>query len=146
VSSTAEFLLGIIAVSVLVMATIQVAALVAGLRLARRLDALTRQLEQDVRPLLTHLATLTAEATGAARLATRQVERVDRLFAEWAQRVDQTLEAAQHAVRGPVRDGMAILAGVQAALSALQGIREASRRRRTPARHPVEDEESLFIG
>ncbi|MGH9176411.1 MAG: hypothetical protein ACRD1H_18725, partial [Vicinamibacterales bacterium] len=61
--------------------------------------------------------------------------------------LDQTMGAAQRIVAGPARDGMAIVAGVRAAVSALQGMREATRRRSAArAASFEEEEESLFIG
>ena len=143
-SVAAELFLGVIALSVLVMAAIQVGALMAGLRLARRVEQLSRQVDQDIKPLIANLTSLTAEAARSAELASRQVERVDRLFSDLTLRVDQTLAVAQQFVHGPARNGMALLSGVQAAVSAFKGIREASRRRRKTS--PGVEDDSLFIG
>ncbi|HVG86140.1 MAG TPA: DUF948 domain-containing protein [Vicinamibacterales bacterium] len=143
-SVAAELFLGVIALSVLVMAAIQVGALMAGLRLARRVEQLSRQVDQDIKPLIANLTSLTAEAARSAELASRQVERVDRLFSDLTLRVDQTLAVAQQFVQGPARNGMALLSGVQAAVSAFKGIREASRRRRKTS--PGVEDDSLFIG
>lgn len=139
-----ELFLGIIALSVLVMALIQVGALFAALRVARRMEDVSKQIETEIKPLIANLTSVAAELSRTAGLATRQVERVDRVFGDMAARVDQTLAVAQQFVHGPARNGLAVLSGVQAAFSAFRGMREASRRRRkvTPA---VEDE-SLFIG
>jgi phosphate uptake regulator len=145
VNGAADLFLGVIALSVLVMAIIQVGALVAGLRLARRVDQVSRQIEQDIKPLLSNLTAVANEAARTASLAARQVERVDQVFGEVAARVDETLLAARQVVGGPAKNGMAVVAGVQAALSAFKGIREASRRRRN-LRPGVDDEDSLFIG
>ncbi len=145
-SGTGEVFLGIIAVAVAVMALVQVGAIVAGVRLARRVDRVTAQLEQDVKPLLDHLTTISGEAAKATALATAQVERIDKTISHLLARVDQTVAAAQHIVTGPARNGLAVVAGVKAAMGAFQSLREASRRR-SAVRHPVpEDEESLFIG
>jgi hypothetical protein len=144
VSVAAELFLGVIALSVLVMAAIQVGALMAGLRLARRVEQLSRQVDQDIKPLIANLTSLTAEAARSAELASRQLERVDRLFSDLTLRVDQTLAVAQQFVQGPARNGMALLSGVQAAVSAFKGIREASRRRRKTS--PGVEDDSLFIG
>lgn len=144
-TGAADLFLGVIALSVLVMAVIQVGALVAGLRLARRVDQVSRQIEQDIKPLLSNLTAVANEAARTASLAARQVERVDQVFGEVAARVDETLLAARQVVGGPAKNGMAVVAGVQAALSAFKGIREASRRRRN-LRPGVDDEDSLFIG
>ena len=143
-SGAAELFLGVIALSVFVMAAIQVGALMAGLRLARRVEQLSRQVDQDIKPLIANLTSLTAEAARSAELASRQVERVDRLFSDITLRVDQTLAVAQQFVHGPARNGMALLSGVQAAVSAFKGIREASRRRRKTS--PGVEDDSLFIG
>jgi len=145
VSETGELFLGVIAFAVLVMAVVQVAAIFAGLRLAKRVDQLTLHLDQDVKPLLANLTALTGEAARTAALAAKQVERFDLVFAEMTQRVDQTLAAAQSFVEGPARQGMAIFAGVSALIDSFRGLREASRRRQA-SRPVVDEEESLFIG
>lgn len=144
-SETGELFLGVIAFAVLVMAVVQVAAIFAGLRLAKRVDQLTLHLDQDVKPLLANLTALTGEAARTAALAAKQVERFDLVFAEMTQRVDQTLAAAQSFVEGPARQGMAIFAGVSALIDSFRGLREASRRRQA-SRPVVDEEESLFIG
>lgn len=144
-SDTGELFLGVIAFAVLLMALIQVAAIVAGIRLARRVDQLATQLERDVKPLLANLTAITTEAARTAALAARQVERFDQVFAELTERVDQTLAAAQSFVVGPARQGMAIFAGISALIDSFRGLREASRRRQA-SRPVVDEEESLFIG
>lgn len=143
-SGVAELFLGIIALSVLVMAAIQVGVLVLGLRLAKRTEELSRQIDREIRPILANLTELSAEAARTAQLASSQVERVDRVFSDLTHRVDQTLAVAQHFVQGPAKNGLALLTGVQAAVSAFRGIREASRRRRKTS--PRVEDDSLFIG
>jgi uncharacterized protein (DUF2236 family) len=145
VTDTAELFLGVIAVAVLVMALIQVGAIIAGLRLAKRVDRMADQLERDVKPLIANLTKVSSEAARAAAMASAQLERFDKVFTELTQRVDHTLSAAQEFVIGPARQGMAVMTGVKAMIDAFRGIRETSRRRTAP--HPtVDDEESLFIG
>jgi hypothetical protein len=145
VSETGELFLGIIAFAVLIMALIQVGAIFAGMRLAKRVDQLATQIDQEIKPLIANLTAMSAEAARAATLAAKQAERFDRIFAEMAQRVDETLLAAQEFVTGPARQGMAIMAGVKAVIDSFKGFREATRRR-AAARPAVEEEESLFIG
>lgn len=144
-SETGELFLGIIAFAVLVMAVVQVGAIFAGIRLAKRVDQLATQIDQEIKPLIGNLTHLSSEAARAATLAAKQAERLDRVFGEMVERVDQTLAAAQEFVTGPARQGMAIMAGAKAVIDAFQGLREASRRRATP-RQVVDEEESLFIG
>ena len=144
-SDTGELFLGIIAFAVMIMALIQVGAIFAGLRLAKRVDQLATQLDQEIKPLIANLTAMSSEAARAAALAARQAERIDKVFGELVERVDQTRAAAQEFVNGPARQGMAIMAGVKAVLETFRGLREASRRR-TASRPAVEEEESLFIG
>jgi hypothetical protein len=145
VTGTGELFLGIIAFAVLIMALIQIGAIFAGIRLARRVDRLATQLDQEIKPLIANLTSLTSEAARAASLAAKQAERLDRVFGEMVQRVDQTLAAAQAFVNGPARQGMAIMAGVKTVLDTFRTLREASRRR-AASRPVVDEEESLFIG
>jgi hypothetical protein len=139
VSGRSEVFLGLIALAVLIMAVIQVGAIVVLARVARRVDALTTQVERDVRPLLDRLTALAAEASRTAGLATTQVERFDRLFADVAGRVDRALIDAQAALAVPARQGVALLAGLRAGVAALRELRRGMRRR-------AEEEDALFIG
>lgn len=146
-NGSSEIWLAVIAVAVAIMAVIQVGMVVAGLRVARRIGRIASELESGVKPLIAHLTTVSSEASRAATMAAAQVERFDVLVSDFSNRIDQTLTTAQRFVTGPAREGMAIVAGVRAAVSALQGLREASRRRsavRSAAGE--EEEESLFIG
>ena len=144
-SDTGVLFLGITAFGVLLMAVTQVFAIVAGIRLAKRVDQIATQLDQDIKPLLANLTALTNDAARTAALAAKQVERFDQVFAELTARVDEALTAAQSFVTGPATQGMAIFAGVSALIDSFRGLREATRRRQ--ASRPVADEEeSLFIG
>ena len=146
-NGSSEIWLAVIAVAVAIMAVIQVGMVVAGLRVARRVGRIASELESGVKPLIAHLTTASSEASRAATMAAAQVERFDVLVSDFSNRIDQTLTTAQRFVTGPAREGMAIVAGLRAAVSALQGLREASRRRsavRSAAGE--EEEESLFIG
>jgi hypothetical protein len=145
VSETGELFLGIIAFAVLIMALIQVGAIFAGIRLAKRVDQLATQLDQEIKPLIANLTSMSSDAARAAALAARQAERLDRVFGELVQRVDVTLAAAQEFVTGPARQGMAIMSAVKTVVDAYRGLREASRRR-SASRAAVDEEESLFIG
>ena len=146
-SETGELLLGVIAVAVALMAVVQIGAIIAGLRVVRRVEKIANDLETGVKPLLDNLTTLSAEATRAATSAAGQIERFEHLFGDVALRMERTLDAAHRFVSGPARDGMAVVAGVRAAVSALQGMREATRRRSAARAGTIpEEEESLFIG
>lgn len=138
--------LAIIAVAVVVMAAIQVGAIVLGLRLAKRVDQLSTQLENELRPLVQNLNGITQEAQRAVRLATAQVERADRLFGDLAVSAERTIALAAQVVGGPAQKGMALFSAAKVALSAFRELRETSRRRQASRAVVVEDDESLFIG
>ncbi|MBP7776876.1 MAG: hypothetical protein KA371_07085 [Acidobacteria bacterium] len=138
--------LAIIALAVAVMAAIQVGAIVLGLRLARRVDHLTTKIEHDIQPLIQNLTDVTAEARRATALATAQVERADRLFGDLAVTAERTVAVASEFVRGPARNGLALVTAARAAFSAFRELQNASRRRRAYKSSAPEDEESLFIG
>ena len=135
--------LGIIAGAVLVMALIQVGAIVAGARLAQRVNRLAEQVERDMAPLVANLHTIGAEAARASALATAQVERADRLFADVSAKVEETTSVVQQAIMAPAREGLAVMAGLRAALSSLRDARQDAARRRSSR---ADEDDPLFIG
>jgi len=135
--------LGVIAVAVAVMAAIQVGAIIYGARLAQRVDRLTSQVEGELKPVLSNLQTVSAEAARASALAAAQVERADRLFADVSRRVEEAVTVVQEAVVTPAREGLAIVAGLRAAIGSLRESRDALLGRRSSR---SDDEDPLFIG
>jgi hypothetical protein len=133
--------LGIIAVAVLVMAVIQVAAIVFAMSAARRIGQVADRLEQNLNPVVSNLQTITSEAARMTTLAAAQVERADRMFADLARRAEEVM-AAVPTLLGPAGKGLAFLNGIKAALAAIQELRRSSRR---GAAHP-DEEDALFIG
>jgi len=133
--------LGIIAVAVLVMAAIQVAAIVFAVSAARRIGQVADRLERDLRPVVSNLNTITSEAARMTTLAAAQVERADRMFADLGRRVEQAMSAVP-ALLGPAGKGFSFLNGIKAALAAIHELRRSSRR---ASSHPDEDD-ALFIG
>jgi hypothetical protein len=136
-----ELFLGIIAVAVVVMAVIQVAAIVFAMSAARRIGQAADRIEQDLRPVVHSLRTITADAARATSLAAMQLERADRMFADVSRRAEQVM-AAVPSLLGPAGKGLAFLNGLKAALAAIHELRRTSRR---GAPH-AEDEDALFIG
>src|SRR5581483_938272 len=100
--------LGIIALSTLMMAVIQVGAIIYSARLARRIETLLGRLENDIKPMLDRLTTISTEAARMSALATAQVERVDQLFADVQQRTEQIMTVVQQAIVTPAREGAAL--------------------------------------
>ena len=140
-SGWSEVFLGIIAVATLATAVIQIAVLVAAGLLTRRLGRLADQVERELSPLLSSLNAIGKDAARAASLATAQVERVDQLFGDVAQRLDTTLGVIQNAISAPAREGAALMVGLRAAVDALR--RSIANR---PSRTRTSDEEdALFI-
>lgn len=136
-----DVFLGIIAVAVLVMAIIQVAAIVFAMSAARRIGEMADRLERDIRPVMSNLQAITAEATRATALATAQMERADRMFADLSRRAEQMMAGVPSLV-GSAGKGLAFLNGIKAAMAAIQELRRSSRR---GAAHP-DEEDALFIG
>jgi predicted PurR-regulated permease PerM len=133
--------LGIIAVAVLVMAVIQVAAIVFAMSAARRIGEAADRLERDLRPVMQNLQSMTAEAARVTNLAAAQMERADRMFTDLGRRAEQVMSVVPN-ILGQAGKGFAFLNGLKAALAAVQELRRSSRR---GAAH-AEDEDALFIG
>ena len=137
-----EIFLGVIAVATLSTALTQVALLIAAGRLARRVEQVANQIEQEIKPAFAHFNAIARDAARAASLATVQVERVDRLFGDIAQRVEQTMGAFHEVVVGPLRQGGAVTAAMAAFKAVLGVVRDARAGR---ARSRRDDEDALFI-
>ena len=132
--------LGIIAIATLVTAILQVAVLIAAGLLTRRLGQLVNKVERELQPTFEHVNAIGRDAARAVALTTAQVERVDRLFADLAHRVEETVAAFQDNISGPARQGKAFMSALRAAFDV---IREA--RRRARARQRADDDDALFI-
>jgi len=136
-----ETFLGIIAVATLLMALIQVGAIVAILRVARQAQQSIAEVQRDVRPLIAKATAVADEVSRTATIATVQAEKIDRLLTDLAVRIDETAGVVQQAIITPAREGLAIVAALKAGLGALRGFREQPRHGRS-----AEEEDPLFIG
>ncbi len=141
-SGSATVFLAIIAVSVLVMALMQVGVLLYAARLGRRFERLTARVEQDIRPLLEHIETVGSNAAEVSRLAVLQAQRAEEMLSEFSARADRAVTNLQSALRAPVREGRALVAGIRAGVAAAAGLRYEARARRAR----VQEEDPLFIG
>jgi hypothetical protein len=137
-----DVFLGTIAAATLVMALIQISAIIAALRLSRQAQQVLQSVQQEVRPLIARAQAIAEEASRTVALATTQAQKVDRLITDLSQRVDETAGVIQEAIITPAREGLAIVAAVKAGLSALRGLRDVRPRN---GRH-AEEEDPLFIG
>jgi hypothetical protein len=136
-----ETFLGVIAAATLLMALIQVGAIVAILRIVRQAQQTIADVHRDVRPLIERATAVANSASRTATIAAAQAEKIDRLLTDLAVRVDQTAGVVQHAIITPAREGLAIVAALKAGFAALRGFRE-----RPPHGRAADDEDPLFIG
>jgi hypothetical protein len=135
--------LGVIAAATLIMAHIQVGAIVYAGRLSRRVEQLITRVEQDVQPIVQRASAVAGDAARVAALAVTQMERIDRLTSDFTKRAEQTMSEVQRAIVVPARQGFALLSGLRAAVGALKGLGPRGGPAQTAAH---EDEDPLFIG
>ena len=141
-SGWSEVFLGVIALATLVMALIQVGAIIAALRLARQAQEVVTSVQRDLRPLIAKANAIAEEASRTVALATAQAQKVDRVVTDLSRRVEETAQLLQEAIVRPAREGMAIVAAIKAGLGALRGLRDLHPRH---GRH-ADEEDPLFIG
>ena len=135
-----DVFLGVIAVATLAIAIAQIAVIVSAAAAVKRAGQLADQFEREVKPLFGHLNAIARDAARAAQLASVQVERADKLFADLSVRLEETMNLVQASVIAPAREGRALLAAMRAAFEAVRELRQA-RARQTRS----EDEDALFI-
>jgi ElaB/YqjD/DUF883 family membrane-anchored ribosome-binding protein len=138
-----DVFLGLIALGVLVMATIQVGAIVFALRAARRVEGAIGQLQQDVQPIVANLQAMSADAARATSKAAAQVDRLEKVLNELGQRIDETASVVRETIVAPIREAMAIVHGLKAAFAILRGDRPEKPGK---SRSAVDEEDPLFIG
>jgi methyl-accepting chemotaxis protein len=138
-----DLFLGLIALGVIVMAAIQVGAIVMAIRAARRVEGAIGELQQDIKPIVASLQTMSADAARTTAKVATQVDRLEKTLNDVSARINQTASAVQDVVVAPIREAMAIVQGLKAAfgaLTALSGQRPA-RRAATP-----EEDDPPFVG
>jgi len=165
--TTLTFLAVVVALALVVQTVILLVFVVAFRRWCQRTEALMQEVSRNVEPVLrtardllvdgkeklqvisTSVAEITqltknqitrvdgiiTDASDRARL---QLIRVDQLVSDSLRRVEETTEAVQRSILGPVREISALLAGARSAVDFLL------RRNKAGARHATQDEE-LFI-
>jgi hypothetical protein len=136
-----DVFLGVIAAATLIMALIQIGALIAVARVARQAQHAVTTVNQEIRPLVAKASAIADEASRTAALATAQAQKVDVLVSDLARRVEDTAAVVQEAILVPAREGMAIVSALKAGLGVFRGARDPRQR---PPRH--EEEDTLFIG
>jgi hypothetical protein len=94
-SGWSEMFLGVIAFGTLIMALIQVGAVIAAVRLARQAQQMMASVQQEVRPLIARANALADEASRTVALATAQAQKVDRVVTDLSRRVEETAGVLQ---------------------------------------------------
>lgn len=140
--SWSEVFLGVIAIATLVMALLQVALILYGWTLARKVSRLVDDFEREVKPAMESINSIARDAARATTLAAVQVERIDKLFGELSSKIEQTASAVQNTVITPLREGAAVMSGIRAAIAVLK---EISRRSASSGARS-DEEDALFIG
>lgn len=134
-----EVWLGVIAISVLLMAIMQVVVALQLARTAKDAAAMMQEFRTELRPLLQKAHKVADDAGKVSAMALTQVERVDHLMATTALRIDDTLQIVQESLIAPVKQGAAVMAGLKAAVAVF-------RARQDKGRYGRDDEDALFIG
>ncbi len=122
---TSTVFLGVIALATLLMATVQLAMVVYGTRLARRFDRLVDVVEKEIRPTLGRVNAMSEDMSRATSLAAVQAERFDQLFARLVEQVDRFSDLTEDAVVEPMRRGAALLQGLKVVMAVLRGVERA---------------------
>jgi uncharacterized protein YoxC len=155
VIESGQLFLGIIAVATLLMALIQIGAIIAAAKVARQAqEALGRaqlaittaqqtisSVREEIRPLIAKAHALADEASKTVALASAQAGKVDRMVTDLSHKVEETSAIVQQAIVRPAREGLAIVAALKAGLSVLRAGHDWRRRASRP-----EEEDPLFIG
>lgn len=142
-SDSATVFLGIMAVSLAVMALVQVGLIVAGLRVARKLGAAVDDVRREIRPLMDKVNRIADDAGRATTLAREQVERVDQFMATATTRIDETLGIVQSVMSGPIRQGAVAMSAFRAAMAAF---REWQNRRNARPAREFDEDDAWFVG
>ena len=124
-----DLFLGIIAVAVLVMAIIQVAGIVFAARAARRVGEAMARLEEDMRPIVAILKTVSADAARISSMAAAQAEQAEQVLTRLRDRLEALMQAVQDAIR-----------------RIFPWTSWWTRRADPRKRQPTEEEDALFIG
>ncbi|HEY6506482.1 MAG TPA: DUF948 domain-containing protein [Vicinamibacterales bacterium] len=132
-----DIFLGVIAVSVLAMAVVQVAIVVGAWRAAKQAGEAARRLEQEIKPMMANLQAMSADLARTSALVTAQVERLDQVTTSVARRVEETTASLQSSILTPIKDAYAFLHGLKSALAALGITRPARDEDQGPPPRPA---------
>lgn len=136
--------LAVMAISLAVMAAIQIGLILVGLKVARQMNATVEDLRREVKPLVAKLHRVADDASRATALAVVQVERVDALLSNTVNRVDEAVGILANAMGGPIRQGVAAVSAFRAVFEAFRGWQARNDQRKRGRTR--DDEDALFVG
>jgi hypothetical protein len=131
--------LGVAAISLAIMALVQLGVIVVCIRLAKELATTAADIRRDVRPLVEKAHRIADDAQRATSLALMQVERIEQLVSTTTAQVDQAVSILKNAMGGPIRQGYAFIMAVRAILSVFRSTGAADR-------GPRDEEDAMFVG
>jgi len=134
--------LAVMAISLVVMAVIQVGLIVAVLLVIRQVNGAIQDLRRQIAPLIVKLDRVAEEASRATSLAGTQLERIDQFLATTFAGIEETVSIVRDLASGPVRQGAAFLAAFRAIAGVLR--RRASEATEAPAGRDEDD--AWFVG
>lgn len=136
-------LLIVIAVATVVVAVIQVSAVVFALRAAKELGGTLQRLQRDLQPVLVNLRTASSDIARATSAAASRVERAEQRLGELSRSVDGAAATLQGYMSSPITNGLALIQGVRAAFGVLREFRRPSPRAQPEA---AANHDDMFIG
>jgi len=139
--------LGLIALASLVQGIFLVGLALSALRLVRKVGAIQKNVESEIRPALDDVSRLARNLASVSEVATAQAQRLESLVAETVVRVEGARDQLRSAAGGPlssIRDVGAILKGVRRGYDVYQRLGGLAAQRQGSSRRYVEDEH-LFI-
>jgi hypothetical protein len=140
VTDSGSLFLGVIAASVFVMALLQLAAIVFLARYAKRLLAISEDLQREIKPLAAKVSAIADDAQRATALAAKQIERIDVVVSDLSRRIHDTTSAVQSIVTGPLRQGTFVVSALRGILTALLTTKPGPRPERD------DEDDALFVG
>jgi hypothetical protein len=143
--------LGVIALSSIVQAGFLIGLMIGGLRVARRVDALSDRIDREIHPALDNLGRITRNVAEVTDLVTLQARRIDDVLADTIEKIEDTTDTIRRVIvkpLGPLVDIAAFFKGIRRGLSVysqLGGLEGQGRVRPGRRRQTTDEDEHLFI-
>ncbi len=125
-------LLGMIAFATVVMALVQIGIVWYAVRLAGRINRLIDTVEEELKPTLSRVNSMSADLARVTVLASEQSERLNKLLGSVSSQIDNIVNLTQDSFLSPARQGGVLFVAIRAALAALRSTAESSQSEATP--------------